>query len=97
MTSSRLGAVPITAQKTFCPVPANGKRSSHHGLTSVEIRVVGIGSLKYSENGAVKLTFPLLPMKSTLKLPPPKAIGNGKPMANDDSSLRFRLLPLIVR
>ena len=48
-------------------------------------------------NGAVKLTFPLLPTKTTLKLPPAKAIGNGRPIPTEESSSRFKLLPLIVR
>src|SRR3989475_9879659 len=95
ITSSLLGAAPATTQKTFWPVPATGKRSSHHGATRVAICEVGRGSLEGAANALLlKFTFPLLPTNRVLKLPPPpKRIGNGEVIAADESSPRSRLVP----
>ena len=48
-------------------------------------------------NGPPKLTVPLLLTLSAVKPPPPKGIGNGEVTVADESSLRFRLVPAIVR
>src|SRR2546426_5077529 len=64
ITSSLLGAAPATAQKTFWPVPATGKRSSHHGATKVVACEVGTDALENAVNEPVKFTFPLLLTKS---------------------------------
>ena len=98
MTSSLLGAVPVTAQKTFWPVPTTGKRSSHHGATRVAICEIGRGSLEGTAKVLLlKFTFPLLPTNRVLKLPPPKRIGNGEVIAADESSPKSRLVPVIIR
>ena len=97
MTSSRLGAVPVTAQKTFWAVPATGTRSSHHGATSVGTCGVGMGALEDSGNAPEKFTFPLLLTKRLLKLPPPKRTGNGEAIDAEESSLKLRLVPVMVR
>src|SRR2546428_14178721 len=60
ITSSLLGAAPATTQKTFWPVPATGKRSSHHGSTKVVAREVGTDALENTVNETVKFTFLLL-------------------------------------
>ena len=96
MTSSRLGAEPVTAQKTFWVAPV-GRRLSHHGATSVAICGVGMEVLNSPMNGPVKLTLPLLATKTVLKLPPPKRIGNGGVILAAPSSLRFRPVPVMAR
>src|SRR2546428_804743 len=96
MTSSLLGAAPVTSQKTFWPVLGPGTRSSQNGATSVALCVVGIGSLENSMKGAVKFTLPLLLTKSVVKLPSPNRIGKGDVICADESSLRLRLVPAIV-
>ena len=95
MTSSLLGSVPVTAQKTFWLVPT-GKRSSHHGATKVVARKVGMDALENSVNRPVKFTFPLLLTKRFVKLTPPKRIGNGEVIDTEKSSLKLRLVPVIV-
>ena len=45
MTSSRLGAAPVTAQNAFCAVPGTGYRSSQNGATRVPIAEVGMAAL----------------------------------------------------
>ncbi len=47
-------------------------------------------------NGPVKLRYPLLLTYTVVKLPPAKRIGKGGLIAAEESSLRLRLLPLIV-
>ena len=96
MTSSLPGAVPVAAQKTFWPVPATGKRSSHHGATRVAICEVGRASLEGAAKALLKFTFPLLLTNRVLKLAPPKRIGNGEAIAADESSLKLRLVPVMV-
>ena len=94
MTSSLFGSVPVTAQKTFWSPTAN--RSSHHGATRVAICEVGIEALNGVVKELVKLTLPLLLTKSVVKLPPPKAIGNGEVIDAEESSPRLRFVPVIV-
>src|SRR2546427_9742356 len=95
MTSSLLGSVRVTAQKAFWLVPT-GKRSSHHGATKVVARKVGMDALENSVNRPVKFTFPLLLTKRFVKLTPPKRIGNGEVIDTEKSSLKLRLVPVIV-
>src|SRR6267143_1901025 len=97
MTSSLLGAVPVTSQKTFWAVPGTGKRSSHQGATSVAICEVGMSAFEKLLNGPLKFTFPLLLMKRVLKLPSPKRIGNGEVINAGESSPKLRLVPAMVR
>ncbi len=97
MTSSRLGAVPPTAQYTFCTVPGTGYRSSQNADTSVLMIRVGMTSLVGVLSGPVKLTYPLLPTHRLEKLPPPKGIGNGGLSWAEESSLSSRLVPAMVR
>src|SRR2546425_9671403 len=96
ITSSLLGAAPATAQKTFWPVPATGKRSSHHGATRVAICEVGRGAWEAVGKAPLKFTFPLLPTNRVLKLPPPKRNGNGEVIAADELSPKSRLGPVMV-
>src|SRR3989454_5302789 len=95
-TSSVGGAAPATAQKTFWPVPATGKRSSHHGATKVVACEVGTDALENAVNEPVKFTFPLLLTKSVVKVTPPKRIGNGEVIDAEESSPKSRLVPVMV-
>jgi hypothetical protein len=92
-----VGAVPVTAQKTFCSVPATGARSSQNGATSSPSGAFPITVLIGSVKGAKKLMVPLLLTKSRLKLAPPKRIARGRVMSAEESSPRLRFVPLMLR
>src|SRR2546422_817175 len=77
ITSSLLGPAPATAQKTFWPVPATGKRSSHHGATKAVACEVGTAALEHAVNEPVEFTFLLLLTKRVVRVTPPSRIGTG--------------------